>query len=99
MQYILLQVFFSAALKVLKAIAPHACANVKVVLSDTSHTFIDSWKEVIDQNVIWSVCHWHLERSWAKKIKNTEMFQDIKSLRQIAELAPFSQKLMEIQSK
>ncbi|XP_059098236.1 uncharacterized protein LOC131892399 [Tigriopus californicus] len=93
------QIVFSVALRVLNSIAPDACENVKTVLSDTSHTFINSWKEIINPNVLWSVCHWHLEKNWAKKIKNSDMLKDIKSLRLMAELGPFTQRLLNIQSK
>ncbi|TRY79252.1 hypothetical protein TCAL_05814 [Tigriopus californicus] len=81
------QVFFSVTLKIVQHIAPTACMNVKTLLSDTSRTFVNSWREVINPNVLWSVCHWHLEKNWTKRIKNPEMLQDIKGLRHLAEEA------------
>lgn len=90
---------FSDALRVLNALAPDACSNVKVLLSDSSHTFINSWRAVANSNVTWSACHWHLERSWAKHIKNPQMYQDIKNLRYITRSQDFSMEWTRIKTK
>lgn len=90
---------FSCALKVLQSVSPEACSNVKCILSDTSRTFINAWRETINPNVVWSVCHWHLEKNWAKHIKNTEMYQEIKNLRYITSEEEFMIKLESIREK
>lgn len=93
------QSVFSSALRILKDIAPEACKSVKTLLSDTSHTFVNSWKEVINENIVWNVCHWHLERSWSKHIKTPDMLQDIKQLRLFTKETEFFVELAKIRAK
>lgn len=80
---------FSVALSVFQSLAPDVCSEVRCILSDTSCTFINAWRETINVDVIWSVCHWHLEKSWSKHIKNPEMYREVKNLRYISSEAEF----------
>ncbi|XP_059097457.1 uncharacterized protein LOC131891806 [Tigriopus californicus] len=93
------QAVFSVALQVLKSKVPHACAQVKILLSDTSHSFINAWRDAINSNVLWSVCHWHLEKSWTRKFTHNDMLNDIKGLRQIGGQDQFTTELLRIQTK
>lgn len=95
---------FSVALKVLKDLVPEACSRVKCLLSDTSHTFINAWEDVvgpvIDHGPVqWSVCHWHLEKNWTKHIKEPEMLQEIKGLRLIVKEDEFYERFESIKEK
>ncbi|XP_059098651.1 uncharacterized protein LOC131892814 isoform X2 [Tigriopus californicus] len=93
------QAVFSSALRILNDIAPEACASVKTLLSDTSHVFVNSWREVVNPHIVWNVCHWHLEKSWTKNIKTPEMLQDIKRLRLLTKEQDFFLELTSIHEK
>lgn len=93
------QLIFSAALRILKSLVPEACQKTKVLLSDLSHTFINAWKEVINPNIMWSPCLWHLEKSWTRHIQNSEMLQEIKYLRQFAREEDFLREASRIKAK
>lgn len=54
----------SIALNELKSLAPEACSAVECILSD-----INAWREIISVDVIWSDCHWHLEKSCRSILK------------------------------
>ncbi len=56
------EVGISAALRVLKKIAPEACRATRVLLTDISHVFVNSWKSVINSNVKISISGWHLQK-------------------------------------
>lgn len=93
------QKIFSSALRILKSLAPEACSQTRVLLTDLSHTFINSWREVINPDVTWSPCHWHLERSWARHIQNSRILSEIKNLRRIANREDFLNEASKIKMK
>ncbi len=79
----------SPALCVLKQLAPETVMKVKVLLSDMSNTFYNSWTSVINPDVNHTICIWHIERSWKAKIKNEDLLSDIQSLRYICNKEKF----------
>ena len=51
------------ALEVLKKLAPEACKRVTTVTSDLNHASVNAWKAVINDQVTWVPCAWHMDRA------------------------------------
>ncbi len=89
------QEVFSSMLKTFKDLAPDAWRAVHVITTDAPRTFIIAWHQVVNVDVQWRVCHWHLKRAWTKHIQNPQMLSEIKSLRFISIQELFDAKINE----
>jgi hypothetical protein len=84
----------TSALKIMKSMEPEACSNVDTLTSDLNRAHVNSFKDVINPNVNFVACGWHVEKAWKKRLSShcKPLLQAIRKLKLQPDVTKFHEK-------
>ena len=78
------------ALQSLALLEPEACQRTKTCASDLNPVFIKQARSIINPNLRFIPCAWHIDRRWAARMKHLKpMLKEVRDLRQETDIQEF----------